>query len=144
VIRGRWILQARSLWLFYDAFNTHMNAYRLFWILQERLLCSQKEACMCSYVTTYSSCNDSWFPYRYRPNASVSWWYWNQSSKYQFCCLCIIFFQSYQAKITNNFDGTSYSASMYRYQYLYLWIHLLAVLGTWSIGKIWNQCSPTN
>ena len=29
------------------------------------------------------------------------------------------------------------------YQYLYLQIHLSIVLSSWSIGKIWYQCSPT-
>ena len=43
-----------------------------------------------------------------------------------------------------SYDCTLWSASMYRYQYLYLWIHLIAIFGTQCICKIWNRCSPNN
>ena len=42
-------------------------------------------------------------------------------------------------------DYTLWGVSMYRYWYLYLWIHLIAVLGTWCISKIvegYFKCKP--
>ena len=76
---------------------------------------------------------------------------------YHFCCLPVIsavisaiimdfyapveiIFKLFSQK--TSYDCTLWSAFMYQYWYLYLCVHLIAVLGTRSIGKIWNRCSP--